>query len=231
MSAARKILAAAAMFLCAALAPTAPAEKPEWVTGWRAMYPDETYIAQLGKAVGKKASEESRNNAANTVAQYLQTTVQSEVHTTTEFKTETRATGTVGTSTKKSSSQNITLSVDLTVSSLEFTEPWYDKKEKTWYCLACVSREKAWEQYRPALQSARDKLFAFYKAAEATEEPLYRIRYYAQSLDYEQPFYEAYSSRACSRCRSPSSTTGQTRSSSRACGHGARRKRAGAASR
>ncbi len=189
----QRIMTGIVLFFSAGLLFAASDEKPAWVTDWRSMYPDEAYIAQMGKAMGKKASEEARNNAANTVAQYLQTTVQSEVHTNTEFKTETRSNGTVATSTKKTNSQDITLSVDFTLSSLEFTEPWYNKKEKAWYCLAYVSREKAWEQYRPTLQAARDKLFAFYDAAKKTEEPLYRIRYYAQSLEYEQPFYEAYS--------------------------------------
>jgi len=190
-----KMLLTAVLLLSAGLLFAAPKtnEKPDWVSGWRTMYPDETYIAQLGKAVGKNAADEAKNNAANAVAQYVQTTVQSEVQSNTVFTTETRANGTMGTSTKKTNSQDIKLSVDLTLSSLEFTEPWYNKKEKAWYCVAYVSREKTWEQYRPNLQAARDKLFAFYKAAENTSEPLYRIRYYAQSHDYEQAFYEAFS--------------------------------------
>ena len=198
----KRIISARA-FLCAALLCVmavggsqrafAADAKPDWVDGWRAIYPDGEYIAQLGKAQGKKASAESKTNAANTVAQYLQTTVQSEVNTSTSFTSQSRANGTLATSTRKENSQNVTLSVDLTLSSLEFTEPWYNKKEKAWYCVAYVSRQKAWEQYRPTLQAARDKLFAFYTAAEKTEEPLYRMRYYAQSLEYEEPFFEAYS--------------------------------------
>lgn len=194
MKTVKKMIAFAVLILSAAALFAAPEAKPDWVTGWRTMYPDEEYIAQLGKAMGKKASTEAKNNAANTVAQYIRTTVQSEVNSNTQFTTENRANGTLATNTKKTNSQNITLSVDLAVSSLEFTEPWYDKKEKAWYCLAYISREKAWKQQcQPGLQAARDKLFAFYTAAEKSAEPLYRIRYYSQSLEYEQDFQEAYS--------------------------------------
>ena len=189
----RRIFFAIALLCAESLLFAARVEKPEWVDEWRTMYPDDDYIAQLGKAVGKKASKEAKNNAANAVAQYLQTTVQSEVETDTVFTSENRTNGKMSTSTKKVNRQNIKLSVDFTLNSLEFTEPWYNKKEKTWYCLAYVSREKAWNQYRPTIQAARDKLFAFYTAAQKSEEPLYRIRYYVQSQDYEQPFYEAYS--------------------------------------
>ena len=186
---------AALLVLCAAapLLLFAKDDRPDWVDGWRALYPDSAYIAQLGKATGKKASAEAKTNAANTVAQYIRTTVQSEVSSSASFSTESGKNGALSTSTKKENRQNITLSVDLALSSLEFTEPWYNKKEKAWYCLAYVSREKAWEQNRPSLQAARDRLFAFYDAAEKSAEPLYRMRLYAESTAHEDEFRGAYS--------------------------------------
>lgn len=46
------------------------------------------------------------------------------------------------TSFERQNKQNITISVDLSLTSLLFTEPWYNKKEKTWYCVAYAEREK-----------------------------------------------------------------------------------------
>lgn len=168
-------------------------EKPDWVENWRSLYPDEVYIAQLGKAAGKKSSNEAKNIAANTVAQFIRTNVQSEIKSSSKFSTSSDEKGRLVTSSEKENSQDITLSVDLALSSLEFTDPWYNKEEKTWYCLAYVMRQKLWEQYQPSLQNARDRLFAFYEAAEKSDEPLYKMIIYMQSQKHEKDFYAAYS--------------------------------------
>lgn len=168
-------------------------EKPDWVENWRSLYPDEVYIAQLGKAAGKKSSNEAKNIAANTVAQFIRTNVQSEIKSSLKFSTSSDEKGRLVTSSEKENSQDITLSVDLALSSLEFTDPWYNKEEKTWYCLAYVMRQKLWEQYQPSLQNARDRLFAFYEAADKSEEPLYKMMIYIQSMNYEDDFFDSYS--------------------------------------
>ena len=167
--------------------------QPDWVDNWRSIYSDEIYIAQLGKAYGKKNSSEAKNVAANNVAQYIQTTIQSQTQSQSKFSTQSTAKGTLSTFVEKTNSQEITLSVDLAVTSFEFTEPWYNKKEKVWYCVAYVQREKVWLQYQPKIQAVRDRLFAFYSAAEESDDPLYRMIVYMQAQNYETDFFTAYS--------------------------------------
>lgn len=169
------------------------AEKPDWIENWRTIYPDSVYIAQLGKATGKNGNTEIKTIATNMIAQYIKTNVQSQLSSSMETKTSITSEGQIKTSTERTNSQDITLSVDINLTSLEFTEPWYNKKEKTWYCLAYVERKKIWEQYRPNIQNARNKLFSFYEAAEKTSEPLYKMLLYTQSKDYEENFFIAYS--------------------------------------
>lgn len=167
--------------------------KPEWVTNWRKIYPNNIYIAQLGKAVGKKSANESKTVAANTIAQYIRTSIESQTESSAKYTTYATKKGTLTATTGKVNSQTINLSSDFSVTSLEFTEPWYNKKEKTWYCVAYITREKCWEQYRPDLQNARDKLFAFYEAAEKSSEPLYKMIIYAESTQYEDEYWYWYS--------------------------------------
>lgn len=167
--------------------------QPDWVDNWRNIYSDEIYIAQLGKAFGKKNDSEAKNIAANNVAQYIQTTIQSQTQSQSRFSTQSTEKGTLSTFIEKNISQDITLSVDLAVTSFEFTEPWYNKKEKVWYCVAYVQREKVWLQYQPKIQAVRDRLFAFYSSAEESEEPLYRMLIYMQARNYETDFFKAYS--------------------------------------
>lgn len=180
------------LFLCSFLS-AKDIEKPEWVDSWRQIYPDSVYIAQLGKASGKNASNDAKIVAANTLAQYIQTTVQSEVSSSLKTYTGQDKKGRLVTSQEKENSQDISLSVNLSLTSLEYTEPWYNKKEKVWYCVAYAEREKLWEQYRPTLQNARDRLFSFYDIADKSQEPLYKMLIYMQSIQYEEDFLTAYS--------------------------------------
>lgn len=180
------------LFLCSFLS-AKDIEKPEWVDSWRQIYPDSVYIAQLGKASGKNASNEAKTVAANTLAQYIQTTVQSEITSSLKTYTGQNKKGRLVTSQEKENSQDISLSVNLSLTSLEYTEPWYNKKEKVWYCVAYAEREKLWEQYRPTLQNARDRLFSFYDIADKSQEPLYKMLIYMQSMQYEEDFLTAYS--------------------------------------
>lgn len=184
--------AAVLLALNAVFSAAAEPARPEWVDNWRQLYPDETYIAQLGTASGKKNADESRNAAANNVARYINATVRSSTQGSSKFVTQTTENGTAATSVEKQLSHEITVSVDLTVTSLEFTEPWYGKKEKTWYCVAYVLRSKLWESYRPSMQNARDRLFSFYELSEKSQEPLYRMIFYKKSKKYEKEFSDTF---------------------------------------
>ncbi len=189
----RLIIAAFVFFSIAGLGFAKEVERPDWVDNWRTIYPDTTYVAQLGKSTGKNNANEAKTVAANTVAQYIKTNVQSELNSTLKTHAGSNKKGRLEISTERDNSQTITLSVDTALTSLEFTDPWYNKKEKTWYCVAYVEREKIWEQYRPYLQNARDKLFSFYDIADNNEEPLYKMLIYMQSTEYEEEFFSAYS--------------------------------------
>ena len=167
-------------------------EKPAWVDSWRTIYPDETYIAQLGKSVGKKAADDAKANAANAIAQYIQTNVQSELTSSMKTYTGQDEKGRLVTSQEKANSQTINLSVDVTLTSLEFTEPWYNKKEKTWYCVAYVSREKAYGAYKPTVQDSRNKFIALYEKAENEDEPLFKCNYYKTAYNSCGDFISAY---------------------------------------
>jgi len=169
-------------------------EKPAWVDSWRTLYPDATYIAQLGKVNGKannkKDAESAKINAANSIAQYLQTNIRSDTKTSTASLTRIEN-GKVQTSTEKQNTNIITISVDVTLSNLEYTEPYFDRKEKNWYVLAYLSRQKAWEQYEPTVQNKRDIFFSFYNKAEEEPEPILALKFYKEALRYRDDFFNA----------------------------------------
>ena len=161
------------------------AAEPDWYLDYRSVFPDSEYLAQKGS--GKKA-EESKTDALAQLTRYLQTSVNANLSTRFEASSD-----------GKNASENtyiideVNVSSNVTLSGLEFTEPYYNKKEKKWYCLAYVSRQKFWEAYRPTLQNARGRLFAFYDLAEKNDDPLSKLFLYSQSSQYEKDFYTCYS--------------------------------------
>lgn len=49
----------------------------------------------------------------------------------------------------------VTVQSDVNLLALEYTDAWYNKKEKKWYCLAYINRRDAWIQYQPQIESSK----------------------------------------------------------------------------
>lgn len=165
-------------------AKTVPA--PEWMTedGLEEVYPSKEYIRERG--MGKK-KEAAQNDAAAYISRYLITQVSTSSVTITSA---TRNNGNV--SVEEQTRIENAISSNLKLSGIRYTEPYYDKKGKVWYCVAYVQREELWNQNKINLQNSRDRLFSFYKAAQNANEPLYSAMLYSQSKEFEEQFLDAY---------------------------------------
>lgn len=161
------------------------APKPDWVEDWRRLYPDSTYIAQVGAST--QSAETAKLEAVNRIAEYLKTGVTSNTQTST-VNTTVVDNNKTKTSSVKENSKIVTLSVDLSLSALEYTEAWYDKKTKTYYVLAYVSRQKAWEVYKPTVEDAKKEFYALYNKAKAEKEPLLSCIYYQSAKTNSRNF-------------------------------------------
>lgn len=179
-------------YLCTLIYAKSVSDRPDWVDNWRTIYPDSTYIAQFAKVTGKKGDKEVKTVAANTIAQFIKTKVQSETTSTMKTATASDGKGRLVTGQEKSNTQNINLSVDVALTSLEFTEPWYNKKEKTWCCVAYLSREKVYQGYKPTVQDGCNKFLAIYEKAENEPEPLLKCNYYKTAFNSGDDFKTAY---------------------------------------
>lgn len=168
-------------------------EKPAWIDNLNTIYPDSLYIAKLGKAQGAAKSNAvlAQENADNNVAEYLNVTIQSQTVSKTNYETKIEA-GKLSTSETKDNSRIIQTSVNMTLSGLSHTDAWYNKKEKTWYCAAYVSRDKAYEAYKPTVTDGRNKFLALYEKAEAEKEPLFQCNYYKTAYNASDDFINAY---------------------------------------
>lgn len=172
------------LFLCLiCFSATAKESAPAWVTNWRTLYPSEKYVAQLETA---PSAQEAKVAAANAVARYLKTNVSSVTDASRTMKNS-------GDSTDVQSeiSQSTTISVDVTLRALEYTQPWFSKKEKIWYCLAYFDRAKAWEQVLPDVRAKESVFLSFIEKAQNENEPFRACAYYKDAWENAQDFFSA----------------------------------------
>ena len=76
------------------------------------------------------------------------------------------------------------------LSLVEYTEPYYIKKEKKWRCVAFIERDKAWQQYKPVVENARTDFFAMKKKADSESDPLTKCLLYEKALKSGNSFLE-----------------------------------------
>lgn len=133
------------------------AQMPEWVHNKNAVYPETQYLSQLGISNDK---EKSKTEAIAAISRYLKTSVESNLSTT---------------FTSNDKKENISvvdetkISSDIELFGVQFTEPYYFKKQKKWYCIAFINRAQAWAQYQPVIEQEKTKFYSFFN--KTTENP------------------------------------------------------------
>ncbi|MBQ8678524.1 MAG: LPP20 family lipoprotein [Treponema sp.] len=148
---------------------------PTWMHDKNSVYPSSEYISALGSGKSKKIAME---DALAGISRYLRTEIKSNV------KAETKADSTNGKSTySQKLEETMTISSSATLSGIEYTKPYYAKNEKTWYCVAYISREYAWNQYLPKIENAKSAFYSFYDKATEENEPVFKCRFYKMTQE------------------------------------------------
>ena len=146
-----------------------------WMHDKNSVYPSSEYISALGSGKSKKIAME---DALAGISRYLRTEIKSNV------KAETKADSTNGKSTySQKLEETMTISSSATLSGIEYTKPYYAKNEKTWYCVAYISREYAWNQYLPKIENAKSAFYSFYDKATEENEPVFKCRFYKMTQE------------------------------------------------
>ena len=142
---------------------------PQWVYDKESVFPKKTYISGLGEGLSK---ETAKNNAIAEISRYLQTSVDSSIQT--NFRSESNN----GiTKTNQEIIRNVTVSSKSTLSGLSYTNAYFNKNEKRWYCTAYISREDAWKSYKPEIEQAKMEFYAIYEKIPKTN-PLKALSWY-----------------------------------------------------
>ena len=155
------------------LAAKAPVE-PDWVQNYRTLSPDSEYLVQRGS--GKKA-EEAKTDALAQLAYYMQTSVDANLTTRFEASVDDKKA-----SEKTNIVNEINVSSNLPLFGVEYTEPYQNKKEKKWYCLAYINREYAWSIYEAEVSKEKNVFLSIYNRAIQENEPVKKIKLLGDAL-------------------------------------------------
>ena len=168
--------------LLASCASTSGVDSPAWFPDHRTAFPDSEYIAQRGRA---DTEETARTEAVAQIARYFKTSVSANLKT----SIQSVASGeTVNETTSVVNDVDVMSQVDLFT--VEYTDPYYFKKEKKWYCVAYIEREKAWIQYKPTVENAKSEFYAMRRNAEGESDPFSKVVAYGKAWQSGKKFLE-----------------------------------------
>ena len=145
-----------------------PAKMPDWVQNYRKVYPDSEYLCQRGSG---KSAEEAKTDATGALARYFQMNVSANLSTTmTSISSGTEI------QEKTSIINDVQVMSQVDFFGLEYTEPYYFKKEKKWYCVAFINRENAWIQYKPQIEIVKNSFEGLLKNAEKENDNFTKLK-------------------------------------------------------
>ena len=156
---------------------------PEWVSDYPSVYPAEDYIAELGYGM---SGDEAKADALAKIARSFQSNVLVVQQATQKYVSNGDD---VEESRSLTQNVNITASVDLF--GVEYTEPYFQKKEKKWYSLAYINRKKALNYYQSKVENAKVAFYEVYNQAGNVEDSILRCRQYKQALPFANEFLES----------------------------------------
>ncbi|WP_296330836.1 LPP20 family lipoprotein [uncultured Treponema sp.] len=155
---------------------------PDWMTDYRTVYPETQYIAQRGRA---DSEQTAKTEAVAQIARYFQTSVNANLKTSIQSVTSGDS---ISETTSVVNDVDVMSQVDLFA--VEYTDPYYFNKEKKWYCVAYIERDKAWNQYQPTVENAKTEFYSMKKKADAESDPLTKCSLYGKSWYSGKKFLE-----------------------------------------
>ena len=168
--------------LLASCASTSGSDTPAWFPNHRTAFPDADYIAQRGRA---DSEETARTEAVAQIARYFKTSVNANLKTSIQSVVSGES---VSETTSVVNDVDVMSQVELFA--VEYTDPYYFKKEKKWYCVAYIKREKAWSQYKPTVENAKSEFYAMKRNAESESDPFSKAAAYGKAWQSGKKFLE-----------------------------------------
>lgn len=162
---------------------------PNWVTNHNEVFSPSEYIAFRGNG---KTSETAQNNAISEMSYYFQTGVNS-IRQVNYTSMQTTENGRISIKEQQGVSNLTSITTNMNLAGVELTEVYYDKKGKTYYCVAYMNRNTAWTQYKPKIDHARNNFYGYYKKGTEDTDVFSRIRYLGYAISSVEEFMDVIS--------------------------------------
>lgn len=147
-----------AVFCCLLPLFAKKAAMPQWVQNYRTVFPASEYLAQRGSG---DSAEKSKTDATAALSRYFKTSVNANLST-----TMTSVTAANSAEEKTLVVDDVNVQSEVELFALEYTEPFYYKEEKKWYCVVYMNRSDAWQQYKPQIEIKKNSFNGLYKNLE-----------------------------------------------------------------
>lgn len=160
---------------------------PAWYTddGLEENYPSAKFIRERGSG---KTKQDAENDAVSYISRYFETEASiSSISTVNAVSTDEKTTITETLNIQQAISSNMKLF------GIKFSDRYYNKKEKTWYVVAYIDINDAWNRYEPEISMERDEFMAYYEEALNELEPIKKIQLLTDALKEGQNFNEKLS--------------------------------------
>lgn len=145
-------------------------KQPEWISDYKNIFPDSDYLTQRGTG---ESAEKAKADATAMLARYFQMNVKANLSTTlTSISSDTAVSETT------TVIDEVTVQSDVKFFTLEYSDPWYNKKEKKWYCVAYINRKNAWIQYQPQIESSKKTFEGLLENAVAEDDLFLKMELY-----------------------------------------------------
>ena len=162
---------------------------PDWILNFNKEFPDTVYFAQKG--TGKKKDLAKLEAMAN-LSYYFETSVVANRES--NFKSlETSNGKRVKIKTEQEVLRETQMVTNTSLSAVEFTEPFYIKKEKLWHCVAYIERKTIWEKYEPTLRVSKDNFISFYNKFKETNSNIEKIKFLGMAKENGWDFIDKIS--------------------------------------
>lgn len=155
---------------------------PNWFQNYKTVYPDKDYIAQRGSG---DSEETAKTDALAQIARYFQTQVNANL--TTSIVAISQGENLIEETKIKN---NVEVLSQVELFTVEYTDSYYNKKEKKWYCVAYINRENAWKLYKSQIDMEKTLFENFYMKAEKETEPFLRFTLFKQTWEKGKDFLE-----------------------------------------
>ncbi len=156
---------------------------PEWISdsGRLRIFPNEKFISALGVGF---SIDNAKTKAAREISYFIKTQVSA---STQSVYSGSEKNGVL--SKEKSLNEIINLSSDETIYALDFTEPWHDKENSQYFCVAFIDKAEAWKQIEPKLLAIATNVESELESAKKDKDGFWRTLVFGKIISEKEKFH------------------------------------------